>query len=207
MNHDLFTTTVPTETSIDELPFNVVKNYFDEQTAKPHALAPGLRSQHPSLIPLHGFGDSLGPLAAFSIPPILPTFPPLPQQPLVNLPLLVTLPPLNIVEELARQQRESTQSPARTTTVETRTQRVNGPRFVNQSSIAPEQVQLWRKRFYNVFKEIKNQYKKTLDSADEDHLEQQFKNHLRKAVEEDALSTARPAKINGQNSGGVEEHG
>lgn len=160
--------------SADELPFNVVQNFFDEETPV----------QKSSATPLIGFGDLLRPLSTFS----LPTLPPLQQ-----FPTLPTLPPLQFIEDLSRQQKfvYTTENP-------TKTRQFGGPRFVNQSSasIPPEHIKMWRRRFYKVFKEIKNQFK----PADSD---ENLKD-TRKLVEEDAMSTAQ--QIQHSRSGFPVEH-
>lgn len=167
---------------MDEVPFNVVQNFFDEEET------PVSKSLQTPATPLIGFGDLLRPLSGFS----LPTLPPL--QPLP----LPTLPPFQFIEDLSRQQKlpSSTESPIKT-------RQFGGTRFVNQSSasIPPEHIKMWRRRFYKVFKEIKNQFKPT--NSDEIGLSWK---HVRKPVEEDAMSTAQQIQQNRVSSGFPIEH-
>lgn len=121
-------------------------------------------------------------------------------QTLPTLPPLVTFPPINFIDDFNRQQRPSASPPAfqPVTEAPAKTRQVNGPRFVNQSStaVSPEHVQMWRRRFYKVFKEIKNQFSKSLNSdSGESNSLNAFKHDtggqaVRKPVIEDAMSTA-----------------
>lgn len=194
----LETTTI--SASVDELPFNVIQNFFDDDAPISKPAVFGSNSQQKPETPLVGFGNFLRPPSGFS----LPTLPPI--QALPTLPPLVTFPPLNFLDDLNKQQRSSAGPPAAIPITEapTRTRQVTSPKFVNQSSaaISPEHVQMWRRRFYKVFKEIKNQFAKNVASdSEENNSLLAFKHDprvqtIRKPVLEDAMSTAQKVRGN-----------
>ncbi|KAI6199702.1 Ground-like domain protein [Aphelenchoides besseyi] len=146
----------PTHTE-DSLPFDVVQNFFEDRESKQTERIHGLVSNSRATAPL-SFGDSLNPLAAFTFPPppIIPAIQLPTLAPLQTLPPLVTLPPLNFAEDITKNAIRPSVSPHLTAT------RVDGSHFVNHSAITPEQVQIWRKRFYKTFKNIKSQFAKNL---------------------------------------------